>query len=278
MATQPLMLTVLKKLGLQYAYANFERENISPDIVCLLSKHNLECLGISISTDMVRLRSECIKYGNSKPLKIGGNCGAPKFDIDKLTLDSLLDCGFLISDIGKLLQVSERTIYRRMAQFGLSKTKFSDIDDKALDTIISEIIQDYPMCGEQMLRELLKTKGLKIQRWRLRDTIHRIDSSGVRARKAGRLHRRIYNVEAPNVLWHIDTNHKLIRWRFVIIGGIDGFSRMVMFLNCKDNNTSRTVLESFLTGVTNYGLPLKVRSDKGRENVLVADYMLKERG
>ncbi|CAG2229368.1 unnamed protein product [Mytilus edulis] len=111
-----------------------------------------------------------------------------------------------------------------MAQFGLSKQGFSEIDDGDLERVVSETIKDFPMCGEQMLRQLLRTKGLKIQRWRLRDCIHEIDSSGVRARKAGRLHRRTYNVMAPNHLWHIDTNHKLIRWRFVIIGGIDGFS------------------------------------------------------
>lgn len=275
---EPLMLTVLRKVELQEVYESFEREAITPDIISLLSKQNLQFLGIPNATDMMRLRAECVKYGKSKPQKIGGYSGAPKFDIDKLTLDSLLDCGFQISDIAKLLLVSERTIYRRMAQFGLSKQGFSEIDDGDLERVVSETIKDFPMCGEQMLRQLLRTKGLKIQRWRLRDCIHEIDSSGVRARKAGRLHRRTYNVMAPNHLWHIDTNHKLIRWRFVIIGGIDGFSRMIMFLSCNDNNTSKTVLESFLTGVDNYGIPLKVRSDKGRENVSVADFMLTERG
>ena len=29
---------------------------------------------------------------------------------------------------------------------------------------------------------------------------------------------------------HIDGNHKLIRWGFVIHGGIDGFSRKIMYL------------------------------------------------
>ncbi|CAG2229371.1 unnamed protein product [Mytilus edulis] len=87
-----------------------------------------------------------------------------------------------------------------MAQFGLSKQGFSEIDDGDLERVVSETIKDFPMCGEQMLRQLLRTKGLKIQRWRLRDCIHEIDSSGVRARKAGRLHRRTYNA-TPLQLW-----------------------------------------------------------------------------
>ena len=96
----------------------------------------------------------------------------------------------------------------------------------------------------------------------------------VRDRQAGRLHRRVYNVMGPNHLWHIDTNHNLVRWQFIIVGGIDGFSRLVMFLKCTDNNTSETVLQCFLSGVEKYGIPNRVRSDKGMENVSLADYML----
>ena len=34
--------------------------------------------------------------------------------------------------------------------------------------------------------------------------------------------RRVYNIPMPNSLWHIDSYHKLIKWRIVIHGGIDG--------------------------------------------------------
>ena len=53
---------------------------------------------------------------------------------------------------------------------------------------------------------------------------------------------------------------------------------MPVFLKVSNNNRSDTVLSSFLEAVSNYGLPDRVRSDKGGENVLVAEYMLQQRG
>lgn len=90
--------------------------------------------------------------------------------------------------------------------------------------------------------------------------------------------RRVYSVESANRLWHKDTNHKLIRWKFVIAGGVDGFSRLITFLRCLDNNRAPTLLECFKQSIVRYGLPTRVRSDKGMENTLIADYMIQQRG
>ena len=38
------------------------------------------------------------------------------------------------------------------------------------------------------------------------------------------------------------------------------------------------MLSCFLKGVETYGIPSRVRSDKGKENVLVSDYMIEKRG
>ena len=88
----------------------------------------------------------------------------------------------------------------------------------------------YRRSGEKSIEGKLRGGGLRIQRQRIRDSLHRVDPSGIEGRIRRVLHRREYSVESPNALWHIDGYHKLIRWKIVIHGGIDGYSRLVTYL------------------------------------------------
>jgi hypothetical protein len=78
---------------------------------------------------------------------------------------------------------------------------------------------------------------------------------------------------------YIDGNHKLSRWRFIIHAwGIDGFSRLVVCLECCTNNKASTVVNIFRNAVSEYELPSRVRCDRGSENMEVARFMLEHRG
>ena len=112
------------------------------------------------------------------------------------------------------------------------------------------------------------SQGIHVQRAKLRAIIHRIDPVGTAERSVA-VRRRVYHVDAANDVRHIDGNHKLIRWRMVVHGGIDGYSRLITFLQCHTDNRSESVLAAFMNGVQRYGFPRKVRTDHGRENIAV---------
>ena len=58
---------------------------------------------------------------------------------------------------------------------------------------------------------------------------------------------------------------------------IDGFSRLPLVLVCLNNNKAITLLDHFRSAVNKFGLPSRVHSDKGLENVLIADFMIDKR-
>lgn len=47
--------------------------------------------------------------------------------------------------------------------------------------------------------------------------------------------------------------------------GIDGYSRMIVFMVCYDNNRATTMYEAFLEGVQSFSLPSRVCCDQGGE-------------
>lgn len=64
----------------------------------------------------------------------------------------------------------------------------------------------------------------------------------------------------------------------MIHGAIDGHTRLVTFLKASDNNRASTVLDQFVLATRRYGVPSRVRTDHGGENVEVAALMEAYRG
>uniref|UniRef100_A0A7M5TT23 Integrase catalytic domain-containing protein n=1 Tax=Clytia hemisphaerica TaxID=252671 RepID=A0A7M5TT23_9CNID len=205
--------------------------------------------------------------------------GDQPYKIDFNVLESLRDCHFNLSTIAKIFGIDRTTLWRKMKAEGFNVTlKYSDLRDEQLDTEVAEIKQSRPLIGEKMVCGILRSRGYHLQRWRVRASIHRVDPINTVKRWLQRNPRWVYSVPGPNSLWHNDGLHKLIRWDFVIHACIDGFSRMVTSLLCATNNYSRTALKGFLKGVAAYGIPARVRGDRGGENVQIMRYMREKQG
>ncbi|VDI67231.1 Hypothetical predicted protein [Mytilus galloprovincialis] len=63
-----------------------------------------------------------------------------------------------------------------------------------------------------------------------------------------------------------------------IHAGIDGFSRRVTFKNLAPDNEAATASEPFVRGCQEFGVPSRVRTDHGKENLDIARFMLTHSG
>ncbi|XP_065829131.1 uncharacterized protein [Oscarella lobularis] len=143
------------------------------------------------------------------------------------------------------------------------------MSDSDLNEKISSITREKPDAGYRMMSGLFFAKGYILE------SMARCDPQGVCLRWIRAAHlRRAYSVLGPQALWHKDGHHKLIKWRFIVHAGIDGFSSVPVYLHCSTNNKAATVLRLFNEAVREFGLPARVRSDQGGGNYDVAWAML----
>ena len=58
----------------------------------------------------------------------------------------------------------------------------------------------------------LQSRGIRVQQHRIRESMRQIDPEGTIVRRLHTIQRRHYAVAAPQSLYHVDGNHKLIRY------------------------------------------------------------------
>ncbi|XP_065107367.2 uncharacterized protein [Paramisgurnus dabryanus] len=210
-----------------------------------------------------------------------GNVGRPRFDIRKDDLEELLCTALPVEHLSRICGVSRSTMNRRLKEHTLSvRACYSNISDEELDNVVRSIKIRVPHAGYRLMKGELLAGGHRIQWHRMKASMRRVDGAGILARmvQLGFIARRSYSVPAPLSLVHVDTNHKLITFNIVIFGGIDGFSRKILYLDAAENNKASTAFSFFLEGVNKHGWPSRVRGDQGVENVDIARCMFSVRG
>ena len=146
-----------------------------------------------------------------------GERGRPRLQIPFEQLEFLLERNFKIAEIAKLFGTSKRTVEKRFLEFGLSaRAVYTSSSNPELDELISNIQRDFPNVGCKRVTGVLRATGrcVHMQQSRIQQSMRRVDPEGtlLRALELNIVHRRRYSVAGPLSLWHIDGNHKLIRY------------------------------------------------------------------
>ncbi|XP_069369669.1 uncharacterized protein [Paralichthys olivaceus] len=200
--------------------------------------------------------------------------GRPKLVVSRDHLEDLIEMELSVPCISKMLGISNQTVRRRMQQWGLTiKESCSKITDDELDSLVSAIKADSPNLGQKMMKERLKALGHRVQMSRVCESLHRVRNPGTCERPT-----ELGCDPAPLSLVHVNTSHKLKRYGIILFGGIDGFSRKILYLQAANNNKPSTALKVFLEAVDRHGLPSRVRGEKSVENTDIARLMYQVAG
>ena len=202
--------------------------------------------------------------------------GRKKINIDRNTLEYLLLIGMAKTEIATIFNVHRHTVLRWINDHSLNNLFDDPEDDTIIENYLQEVMNTYPNLGEQYAQGVLLNKRIKIKRQRLRQILKRLKQSLPLSMPA--IRRRQYHTRTSNTMWHLDSTHKLIHWRFITSGCVDGKSRKVIWLKCADNNRADTTYNYFLNAIQEHQCPFQVRGDKGVENKKIAKHMIAIRG
>ena len=147
-----------------------------------------------------------------------GCVGRPRFEIPREQLEYFFDYDFSLRDIAEALGVSQSTVKRRAREYGISSSDRKTVmTDDELDDAVRQVKIEFPNGGYRRVHSQLLTRGIKVSQLRVQEAMHRTDPEGVAMRWLSITPRAVYHVSGPLALWHIDGNHKLIRYLSIFL-------------------------------------------------------------
>jgi hypothetical protein len=185
---------------------------------------------------------------------------------------------FTHEQIASTLGIATSTLTKKKRQLGIFKYA-KDVESSSIKKSIKHIlVNDNDQMGWKMMQGYLKAQyNLSIGRPRLRQLLKEcceeleIDRHNAFGEGQPFLVRRQYRNDGSNDVWHVDFHDKLSPWNIYVHGCIDGNSRYLVWLFVTTTHASTKVYELFKQSVEQlHALPNAIRSDKGKESVLMA--------
>ena len=139
--------------------------------------------------------------------------GRPSLNVDIEQVNVLREYHFNWTQIANIIDITRSTLWRKLKKCWYNfEEKYSTISPEELKREIIVTKEKYPLTGEKMVIGFLKSEGLRLQRSRVRDSIHALYPFNCISRWLRKNPRCVYSVPGPNSFWHNDGLHKLIHW------------------------------------------------------------------
>jgi hypothetical protein len=127
----------------------------------------------------------------------------------------MFDLGFSATQTAARFCASRPTIYKLLRNTDIEHSQRFTVVNDELDRITCQIKEAHPNAGEINVIGHLRACKIRVQRQRVRASIHRVDPQGPSEWSSRNFHPRVYETPCPNYVWHLDGNHKLVKWGFV---------------------------------------------------------------
>lgn len=127
--------------------------------------------------------------------------GRPRYSISTEQISHCVSMGMNWKRIASCFGISRRTLYRHRQYLGVQALQYSVLSNQELNQIVTDILQLTPNAGEVYVIGSLRSRGIRIQRWRVRQSLQEVDPIGRSIRRRHAIRRRIYNVQTSNELW-----------------------------------------------------------------------------
>ena len=127
--------------------------------------------------------------------------GRPRYSITSEQISHCVLMGMTWKRIASCFGISRRTLYRHRQYLGVQALQYTVLTNQELNQIVTDILQLTPNAGEAYVIGSLRSRGIRIQRWRIRQSLQEVDPIGRSIRRRHAIRRRIYNVQTSNELW-----------------------------------------------------------------------------
>ena len=124
------------------------------------------------------------------PSSSSGSAGRPRVEVNREQVEFLRSLSFSWQHIASLMGVSVKTLQRRAQLWGMRS--FTDVTNPEVDEMVREFKVNFPNSGEAVLRSYLESRGVHIQRERVRQAVWRINGNEPRLHPP--IARRTYSV------------------------------------------------------------------------------------